>query len=363
MKILMFSDLHVDHKNTEAMSIIDNTLKLAKRLVVKEKIHSVFFLGDLIDTPYHVKTPALDLLALRLQEIVKELPSSGSFIILKGNHDLYLQKDKEEITNISWLKGYSKVVVVDKEPYVGVPFLFVPYYADGKEFLEKVKGAKTPDTRYLLCHQPINKMEYSSGIVEKDGVSISKIPFDKIFTGHYHKRQLMKSGKKLVYGIGSPLCFNFSDEIQGSLSRGFVILELNLSKENELVDMFKSNPYTFYYQTITPDQTKEVWETPLVLNGEIIPSERIHLRIKGPSTFIKDTLSQLGDKKYASWKSVPTHTARPSRKEGGVELTGSKPEKAVKEYVSKFYKGGDPKAVIEIGLQILKEAKNAVQAD
>lgn len=364
MKVLVFSDIHLDHKDPKWMSNMRSTFAFLRDTIRKEGVSHVFCLGDLIDTPYHVKTPALDLLSDGVKMITDALPTMGSLIIIQGNHDLFLQKDKS-ISNIRWLNGYAQVDVVTDGFLSFPPFLFVPYHRDNDEWLDTVKQAKATQKgiKYLMCHQPINGLVFTDSSQEAEGVSLSSIPFTKIYNGHYHGPQKISKGKKTVEVIGAPTGFNFSDESNGKPPRGFLLLTLEptnrsgmkVTEERRITNPCATFFHTCNFEDLIPDYLPEL----LSCQGSphLVVEEDTHIRVRVPAHKTKELAEYMKGRKFSSWKAVIQQATQPIRREVGINQTDTQDAVSiVSEYVTKFFEGEDTdrQVLIDMGLALLK---------
>lgn len=353
MKILLVADLHIDQRDDLWVNQMDSTFAFICNEIEDQGVDHVFLLGDLIDTPHHVKTIALCLLSKGIRQITSKLPATGHLVILRGNHDLLLRKGVT-VNNLSWLKGYSKVLLVTEEPLRYPPFLMVPFYSNNEEWLEAVKKHKSNDTTILMAHQPIAGLFFANATKDEDGVPLAKIPFNKIFNGHYHTPQTTK-GKKKIRVVGSPMGMDFRDEVRGRPPRGITLLEMAPKAKGGLqigVEKHLPNPYAVHYHTCHYDDLVPGY-LPAFEGGAHPREDFTHIRVRVPAHKTADLKEYMEGREFASWEPQIEREAAPLRQD--VSLDKKAPKDVIPEYVGKFFTDKERKEeAVKVGLALLK---------
>jgi len=126
-----------------------------------------------------------------LFETLSKMETITNIYYLVGNHDLSGDKNRErDQSAFSVFSGkYPKVQIINK-PKVFDNVAFMPYYSSEKSFLDGChklyeKGA----TETVICHQTFNGAKYETGMYAPEGFDHTKVPQNKILSGHIHIKQ------------------------------------------------------------------------------------------------------------------------------------------------------------------------------
>ena len=241
MKILFFSDLHI--YNHFAKTIFEDT---AQRFLIHllayckaQGITKVVFLGDWFHLKNKIQVPSY----IKSYDLLEEFKANGiEFIFIIGNHDMP-QADTTDFSIIHSFKDYGKVIsCYDWVDVDNVRFHCLSYTKQLPNF------EYDQDRKNILCsHLDINNFLMENNFICNNGFSISEFnKFDLVFSGHYHKHQIINN---IIY-IGSPYQVRFSERFD---QKGFVVLDTSTLKwtfENygdapvfkEIVDIDNANP-------------------------------------------------------------------------------------------------------------------------
>lgn len=230
-KIIMYSDMHIGAERVDIEKIIQ-TLIWVNKLAEQRNIDYIFNLGDLFDFYNHTKSK------MKITpEFMATLNQFGSYLkghyVLRGNHEFHEEGD---LLTVLELFG-AKVVVEPLELIVdNKNLLMMPYYDDLSlnklDFNNYIK-----DYDYVFGHYDISGASFESGYsdVRKDSDILSVFKFDKMYIGHYHIRQQIRSN---IWSIGSCQSRVKSDN---ESKMGVTILDV-LTGETEFIE----NPYAEY---------------------------------------------------------------------------------------------------------------------
>jgi len=206
-KCAMFTDIHFGRRNNseahnkDCLNFVEWFCEQVKN---DPTIDHIMFLGDWFETRSAIDQETINYSqkAFDLLEAL-EMP----IYMLVGNHDLY-RKFSRDINSSNIFKEYNNLIII-QEPEVRpelhdsflTPFLF------SHEFEEVVKYSKY---KTWFGHLELNDF-YITGYynVKMEHGADPKLfkDVDRIFTGHYHRRQSYNN----IHYIGSPFGFDFSD--------------------------------------------------------------------------------------------------------------------------------------------------------
>jgi DNA repair exonuclease SbcCD nuclease subunit len=271
-KAAVFTDIHFGLKsnsqvhNQDCANFVDWFIEKAKQ----EKCETCFFLGD---WNHHRASINIHTLQYGLQALEKLNQAFDTVYFIPGNHDLYY-RDRRDIHSVEWAKHLPNVKIINdffEEGDVAIaPWLVQEDYKKLKE----MKG-KYLFGHFELPHFYMNAMVEMPDHGELNADQISG--FDKVFSGHFHKRQ----AKKNVWYIGNAFPHNYADA--GDDARGMMILEWD--KEPEFHSWPKQPLFRVY-------KLSEILENP---KGLLLPDShvRVHLDIDisyEEANFIRETL-------------------------------------------------------------------------
>jgi DNA repair exonuclease SbcCD nuclease subunit len=270
-KAAVFGDIHFGLKsnslqhNQDCSNFVDWFIQKAKQ----ENCETCFFLGD---WNHHRASINIQTLQFGLQALEKLNKAFDKVYFIPGNHDLYY-RDRREIHSVEWAKHLPNIEIVndffDEGNVVIAPWLV----QDDHKKLQKMSG------KYLFGHFELPKFFMNAMVEMPDHGEINETHmtgFDKVFTGHFHKRQ----SRKNIWYIGNAFPHNYADA--GDDARGMMILEWG----NEPV--FHSWPRQPVYRVHKLSEIIEAPEKFLLIDSHV----RAHLDIEisyEEANFLRET--------------------------------------------------------------------------
>ncbi len=270
-KAAVFTDIHFGMKsnslqhNQDCANFVDWFIQEAK----KENCETCFFLGD---WNHHRATINIHTLQFGLQALEKLSAAFDVVYFIPGNHDLYY-RDRRDIHSVEWAKHLPNVKIVNDFFKQG-DVVIAPWLVQ-----EDYKKIKTMSSKYLFGHFELPHFHMNAMVEMPDHGELNSehvTGFDKVFSGHFHKRQ----AKKNIWYIGNAFPHNFADA--GDDARGMMILEWG---EEPIFRSWDAQP-KFRIHTLS-----SVLENPsglLVKDSHV----RVHLDIDisyEEATFLKET--------------------------------------------------------------------------
>jgi hypothetical protein len=150
-----------------------------------------------------------------LQALEKLNANFDRVYFIPGNHDLYY-RDRRDIHSVEWAKHLPNVQIVNDFFSEGDVCISPWLVQDDYKKVQKLSG------KYLFGHFELPRFFMNAMIEMPDHGEINTDHmkgFDKVFTGHFHKRQ----SKANVWYIGNAFPHNYADA--GDDARGMMILE------------------------------------------------------------------------------------------------------------------------------------------
>ena len=252
--------------NEDCIGFIEWFVEKAKQ----EGCETCFFLGDWNHHRASINIQTLQY-SLKGLEILNDNFDKVYFIA--GNHDLFY-RDRRDISSVEWAKHLPNVKIID-DWFVTDDVVIAPWLVgDDAKKLAKMKG------KYLFGHFELPNFFMNAQILMPDHGDISDTHvggFDKVFSGHFHKRQARKN----IWYIGNAFPHNYADA--GDDARGMMILEWDQEPE------FHAWPNQPKYRVYN---LSDVLENP---EGLLLPRThvRIHIDIDisyEEASYIKETL-------------------------------------------------------------------------
>jgi DNA repair exonuclease SbcCD nuclease subunit len=271
-KAAVMTDIHFGLKsnsiqhNEDCIGFIEWFVEKAKQ----EGCETCFFLGDWNHHRASINIQTLQY-SLKGLEILNDNFDKVYFIA--GNHDLFY-RDRRDISSVEWAKHLPNVKIID-DWFVTDDVVIAPWLVgDDAKKLAKMKG------KYLFGHFELPNFFMNAQVLMPDHGDISDthvIGFDKVFSGHFHKRQARKN----IWYIGNAFPHNYADA--GDDARGMMILEWDQEPE------FHAWPNQPKYRVYN---LSDVLENP---EGLLLPRThvRIHIDIDisyEEASYIKETL-------------------------------------------------------------------------
>ena len=234
-----------------------------------EGCETCFFTGD-----WHNNRAAINIVtlnySLRALELLNDAFDRVYFI--PGNHDLYY-RDKRDIQSVEWARHLPNVQIVNDWFSDGDVVIAPWLVGDDHKRVPKLKG------QYCFGHFELPHFFMNAMVAMPDTGEIQAEAFhgfDKVFSGHFHKRQTKGN---IVY-LGNCFPHNYADASDDE--RGMMIIEWG--KEPEYRTWVDQPRYRVY-------NLSDVLRTPEAL---LLPNMhcRVNLDIDityEESTFIKET--------------------------------------------------------------------------
>lgn len=230
-KVILYSDMHVGADRVN-LDLIIKTLEWINQVALERNISLKYNLGDLLDFYNHTKSK------MRITpEFFSMLSKFGSLleghVILRGNHEYHEEGD---LLTVFELFG-AEVIVEPKEISIGgKSILFMPFYDDLG--IRNIKyNFKQTGYDYVFGHYDISGASFESGFkdVRKDSDILNLFSFDRMYIGHYHIRQQIRTN---IWSIGS--CQSRA-KTNNPERMGITILDIETGETE-----FLENPYAVY---------------------------------------------------------------------------------------------------------------------
>lgn len=233
MRFLYTADWHLSRKhkysvnNSRLKQIVSNMRRILD-YAIKNKIDSVFVLGDVFDV-WNPDNVLLSILTSWLRQCAMNMIN---VYVLVGNHDTNFEQTSLDAIASVLDVSTTKYIHVIKEPFANTFHRYsicaVPYSKDMRETVKEY--SELGRNVYLFTHAAIEGATLSNGVVlpDKFDLSVADIKaFEKVFAGDYHKRQ---EKKNYVYS-GSIIKTNFGERRD---KKGFY--DVSISQETGKID-------------------------------------------------------------------------------------------------------------------------------
>ena len=247
MKIALLADLHFGVKKS-ADYFFESQLKFFENqffpYLDEHGIKDIFILGDVMDNRDHINVKILS----NVHKLFSEKFSKYNTRIIVGNHDSYLKTDIK-INSVKILESIENIHVYDEiatdkdiEEKTGKKITMVPWVVDVESFNNWLNSNIHGD--YCFGHFELSGFSLIPGYMFKNENDPSHLLscFDKIYTGHFHKREKKEYGTKFVEYIGSPYQITRNDI---NTKRGFTILDVETGEE-EFIENNQSIKFVRY---------------------------------------------------------------------------------------------------------------------
>jgi len=240
----LIADTHIE--NNKNLPYVISTFDWVVDTLVSRNIKHLIILGDFVNSRFR-----MDILALnRAIDILNKLYDAGiKVFILLGNHERYYKETDFSVTSIRPFERHS-IIISEVKTIAGDGFNFVcvPNVETNEEFVKLVSDIDlSPNKKnILLAHCGISGAVTNDlyNITDRDGVSNDTLSkFDRVFLGHYHKRQEIGN---ILY-VGSPVQLSFGEEFS---EKGITIWN---AEDNSLELVLNPN-YELYKTVIDPKE-------------------------------------------------------------------------------------------------------------
>ena len=271
-KAAAFTDIHFGLKsnslqhNQDCTNFVDWFIAKAK----SEGCETCLFLGDY---NHHRASINIHTLQFGLQALEKLNDNFDQVFFIPGNHDLYY-RDRRDIHSVEWAKHLPRVTIVN-DFFKQDDVIIAPWLVQ-----EDYKKLQKMSAKYMFGHFELPHFYMNAQIEMPDHGEINEshmTGFDKVFSGHFHKRQ----SRKNIWYIGNAFPHNYADA--GDDARGMMILSWGEEPE------FHSWPNQPLFRV---HKLSDVLENP---KGLLLPDShvRVHLDIDisyEEANFIRETL-------------------------------------------------------------------------
>jgi DNA repair exonuclease SbcCD nuclease subunit len=270
-KAMAITDIHFGLKSNSTQHNEDclNFIKWATAKAKEEGCETCFFLGD-----YHNNRASINVLTLQysLKGLEHLNDNFDSVYFIPGNHDLYY-RDKRDVQSVEWARHLPNVHICN-DWHIGGDVVIAPWLVG-----EDHKRIPKLNAKYMFGHFELPHFYMNAMVQMPDHGDVKREDFhgiERVFTGHFHKRQ---THKNITY-IGNCFPHNYADNHDDE--RGMMILEWGQEPE--------------YHAW--PDQPKyRVYQLSDVLqNTDTLLTPGMHVRVNldvdisyEEATFIKET--------------------------------------------------------------------------
>ncbi len=273
-KAAVFTDIHFGLKSNSQLHNDDclNFVKWATAKAKEEGCETALFLGD-----WHNNRASINIVTLNysLKALEHLNDNFDRVFFIPGNHDLYY-RDKRDIQSVEWARHLPKVQICNDWFSDGDVVIAPWLVGDDHKRIAKMKG------KYMFGHFELPHFYMNAMVQMPDHGEVKREHFqnfEKVFTGHFHKRQEYKN----ISYIGNCFPHNYADA--GDDERGLCIIE------------WGQDPVYFAW----PNQPRyRVLGLGAILNNaDSVLGEGMHVRVNididisyEEATFIKETFMQ-----------------------------------------------------------------------
>lgn len=229
-KIIVYSDLHVGAERASIPKVI-STIKEVNKIALERKIEKIFNFGDTFDFYNHNKRKMK--ITPELMTIVQQMgPHMKGHTVLRGNHEYHEEGDLLTVFDSFGVNTICKPTEISID---GKSILLMPFVEDID--LNKLDYEFKEYYDYVFGHYDISGASFESGFkdVRKDSGILGLFKFGKMFIGHYHIRQQIRSN---IWSVGSSQSRVKTDN---PTKMGFTILDIETG-ETEFIE----NPHAEY---------------------------------------------------------------------------------------------------------------------
>ena len=247
MKILMFSDLHLDEATK------DLAVKFLNTILLYKDFDGVFFLGDLFEKKDRIP----NILQRIVIDFIDALQKEGKFFYaLLGNHDGYIKN----YPSAYYLNKFGDNVKLIVEPEIKFNFLFLPYTEEPEKYEKLILNTRS---KYCLLHNEIKGYVLPNNHKIKQGIDLGLLlrNFLFVFAGHYHTPKVINN-KLFVLGNCFPRNFTEATPYNKIIERGFYVFD---TEQEKLTFIPFASP--FYVKILVKDE-KQIEEFNTTYKGK-----------------------------------------------------------------------------------------------
>lgn len=193
--MILFGDVHL--REQSAGVVLGEVLPGLREACLQEREQMAVCLGDFFHFRYQIDARVLNGV---LDEFRRWHEAGLALSLLPGNHDQYQVDGRNALEVFSELDN----VEVYTEPQWTAAGLWVPYRKSNEAIRDALNLKKpTYAANCVFAHVPVAGAQMNDHLVDTDGIPADWFAgFDRVFCGHYHKRQML-AGKRIIY-VGSP---------------------------------------------------------------------------------------------------------------------------------------------------------------
>ena len=279
-----------------------------------------------------------------------------NWIIFPGNHDMFLRYSWK-INSLYPLTEFMTVIEdicileIDETRFWVVPF--ITYEKTYMKIINSIVQHKdfVPHKDNLLTHIGVRSATLNTCFLIKDWsiVSFENLPFNRIYTGHFHSQQQIGDN---VWYPGSPIPFKFDE---GYVSHGFYVLDLDNNK-HQFIDIWEQGKKIKPNSQVPPQFMTVLKEDIDKLSHDDIKSNNIRIASTVELTNkekndIKGKLKQL-NANSVRWLDLSSKNEE--------ELKNSKKDKAINSDIFSDWLDLDSKNITNLDIKILKRCNQEI---
>jgi DNA repair exonuclease SbcCD nuclease subunit len=265
------TDIHFGLKSN-SQTHNDDCLNFIKWFTAKAKeegCETAFFLGD-----WHNNRASINIVTLNysLKALEHLNDNFKAVYFIPGNHDLYY-RDKRDVQSVAWARNLSNIHICN-DWYISGDVVIAPWLVgDDHKRIPKLNA------KYMFGHFELPHFYMNAMVQMPDHGDVKREDFhgiERVFTGHFHKRQ---THKNITY-IGNCFPHNYADNHDDE--RGMMILEWGAEPEYHA---WPDQPRYRVYQL-----------SDVLINTDALLQTGMHVRVNldvdisyEEATFIKET--------------------------------------------------------------------------
>lgn len=266
MQVAMVTDTHLGvHKSSDVF--LKSQLNFFRNQFIpelkKKKIDTIIHLGDMFDNRSNMNVKVMN----EVHKLFKEDFKDFKIYIICGNHDIFY-RDTVEVNSLKFLNELPNVTVIEEITKINIAnrdLLLVPWQTDKKDFIKRVSD-KNIDCDVCCGHFEIAGVPMNKGKVCDTGIG-SELFFNNYtltFSGHFHKRSVVKRNNNIIQYIGN--AYHLTRHDIGE-ERGYCILDL------------ETLTYEFILNTLSLNYVKRTYPEKIIkkeIEGNIVD---VHVNI------------------------------------------------------------------------------------
>ena len=219
-KAAVCTDIHFGLKSNSTQHNEDclNFIKWFTAKAKEEGCETAFFLGD-----WHNNRASINIVTLNysLRALEHLNDNFDSVYFIPGNHDLYY-RDKRDVQSVEWARHLPNVHICN-DWHISGDVVIAPWLVG-----EDHKRISKLNAKYMFGHFELPHFYMNAMVQMPDHGDVKREDFhgiERVFTGHFHKRQ---THKNITY-IGNCFPHNYADNHDDE--RGMMVLEWDKEPE------------------------------------------------------------------------------------------------------------------------------------